>query len=361
MTDAGAVLVSAANPDPGLPSTGEIHLGGLLPTVAPLADLDVDIGAVAASSVLDACPFTLMAAREYGIASVELVESGEAVSTLYQTIVDAVDVVQTTVNALETTLLTLVRSLLLVLSLLVQVEVDLHVDLQAALAPVLSGLRRDAEGIVTLDLQAGEIRVDLANLLGGPYGLNGRPPNTELLDDVFFQSLLPKVTGIVTDLLTELVDDVVSTVQATLDNTSLLIGASLLGLPILSIGGTLSDLDLTLLGIDLSLVGDVLGAVVGLVTSTVTGAVDTLTTTLNGAVASVGAVLDAALRALDVVSLMVNVQPDQPGAPPGTVVPDGMAQVTALRLGVLPVLSANTYVTLATASAGPNAAHWTSS
>lgn len=355
MTDAGAVLVSAANPDPGLPSTGEIHLGGLLPTVAPLADLDVDIGAVAASSVLDACPFTLMAAREYGIASVELVESGEAVSTLYQTIVDAVDVVQTTVNALETTLLTLV------LSLLVQVEVDLHVDLQAALAPVLSGLRRDAEGIVTLDLQAGEIRVDLANLLGGPYGLNGRPPNTELLDDVFFQSLLPKVTGIVTDLLTELVDDVVSTVQATLDNTSLLIGASLLGLPILSIGGTLSDLDLTLLGIDLSLVGDVLGAVVGLVTSTVTGAVDTLTTTLNGAVASVGAVLDAALRALDVVSLMVNVQPDQPGAPPGTVVPDGMAQVTALRLGVLPVLSANTYVTLATASAGPNAAHWTSS
>jgi len=365
VTDAGAVLVNAANPDPGLPSAGRVHLGGLLPSVAGLADLDLAVGAVAASAVLDACPFERADVRDYGIASLELVERGAAISDLHQTIVDSVGVVQTTVDGLDALLVQSVTgvlfSLLAGLSAL-DVVVELDVDLHGAVAPLLTGTRSDAQGIVTLDLQAGEIRVDLANLLGGPAGLNGRAPNTELLDDVFFESLLPHVTAIVGDLLAELVGDVVATVQATLDNAALEISVAIPPIVVtprvelLRIHGTLGNLQLeALAGIINGPIADaVLDAVVGVVTSTVTGAVGLLVTTSNGAVATVGGALDTALQALRALSLAVNVQPDQPGAPPAPPVPAGAVQVSAFRVGVLPVLSPATYVTLATATAGPN-------
>lgn len=364
VTDAGAVLVNASNPDPGLPSAGRIHLGGLLPSVAALADLDLVVGAVAASSVLDACPFELAVARDYGIASLELVESGAAISGLYQTIVDAVAAVDATVEGLRTSLVQPVLGLLGALSFLgvLSVTVDLDVNLEAALAPVLAGTRSDPQGIVTLDLQAGEIRVNLANLLGGAHGLNGRDPNSELLDGEFFATLLPQVTSIVGDLLAELVDDVVATVQVTLDNTALTVRANALpilgsGIEVLRIEGTLSNLHTSL--VNGALNGSlILGTVVGIVTSTVTGAVGALTSTLNGAVAGVGSALEGALLALESLSLVVNVQPDQPAAPPVPPVPPGAAQVSALRVGVLPIISPNTFITLATATAGPAAPRW---
>src|SRR5690606_2970940 len=82
VTDNGAIMVGESNPDPGLPGTGTLHLAGLAPTVTPLADLRLELGALAASAVLDACPTPATVTRDYGIASLHLMQDGPAIDSL---------------------------------------------------------------------------------------------------------------------------------------------------------------------------------------------------------------------------------------------------------------------------------------
>ena len=79
-----------------------------------------------------------------------------------------------------------------------------------------------------------------------------------------------------------------------------------------------------------------------------------LDTDAASAAAAVGAGIDAALDALDAFSLMVDVQPDQPGASPAPTVPAGTYEVGAFRLGVLDSLLPPTYLSFARAAAGLN-------
>ncbi len=76
----------------------------------------------------------------------------------------------------------------------------------------------------------------------------------------------------------------------------------------------------------------------------------------------VAAAVDAVIAELnEVVAITVNVQPDQPNAPGGTVAitptgdSSGRYQVSALRIDLLPGTIGTTYVALATSTAGVNA------
>lgn len=353
------MLVDAANPDPGLPAAGEIHVGALLPSAAPLADLDLAVGALAASTHLNACPYAAVDARDYGVASLELVQHGDAISGFTPRVLDAVGLIETTVEGLAADMEAIIRGEILGGSI-VQIRTTLDVDLRTAVAPLLTGVRSDPAGIVTVDLDAGEIRVNLANLLTGqPHGLNGRAPNTELLDAQFSAAAAPQVVSIVNGLLAGLVDDVVAVVDATLAATpmEIFVGTALANLPLFRIWGTLGDLHLSLLSsdADATILTRVLNAIVALVASTITTSVDGLALSMIGDVSAVGDGLGASLQALDALSLMVNVQPDQPGAPPGPAVAAGTVQVSALRVGVLSGIADGASLRLATATAGPNA------
>ncbi len=115
-------------------------------------------------------------------------------------------------------------------------------------------------------------------------------------------------------------------------------------------------LNTAIAGLQTSLVSPVATAIANVVLGTLT----TLGSTLAAVVTQVVDALAVVLAPLPgVLSIMVNVQPDQPGAPdPGDDVPqsgDSTASftVTALRLGLLDTLGTAAAVDFATASAGP--------
>jgi hypothetical protein len=218
------------------------------------------------------------------------------------------------------------------------VTTTLDVDLGAAAGAVLDDTF--VSGPVTLNLATGAVTIDLAQVYGGPGGLNDLPVNTELLSDaaanpVIAQALsdiltvqLPAALGtVLTDTLNSTALDItinagvdalggsIGVLNITVDGTVggilalpgstaptvSLAGTSILGLPVGDLLGPVTDLVVDTL---LPAVGDVLAGVFDLdtleagLTSTLTG----LVTDLNPVLGVVG----------DVISVTVNVQ-ETPG------------------------------------------------
>jgi hypothetical protein len=269
-----------------------------------------------------------------------------------------------------------------------------------------------SDGVVTLDLADpdGTIVVDLATLVGGPDQLNNLAPNTELIIN---SAVIDDITARVGSLVQGWIDDVNDALTAAIGGIQLhvdlttRVGISSLGIdiisvetsldsnlgdviapsgppPVLSVSATALSLGLlgsvvagilntlglgSLAGLvsginsSATLPGELLAAITAVINDGLTSVVSALVSDLATTASQVASGLGTALGPLpDVVSLMVNVQPDQPGAPSGvgydpgsppTISPEYV--VTALRLGLLDgIVGAPVYVNLATASAGTN-------
>jgi hypothetical protein len=81
------------------------------------------------------------------------------------------------------------------------VSANVSVDLNAALQPLLTGVY--GNGAVTFNLQTGEVKVNLAQLLGG--NLNHEPVGTEVLSDKVVNEILSGITGTIDTLANQII------------------------------------------------------------------------------------------------------------------------------------------------------------
>ena len=416
INDSGAVLVSDSTPGADLPRPATIDLTALLPTIAGLDTATLEVGAVAASSQLDGCaalleqvwgvaPAQPVSQRDYGIASLGVTLDAPAVG-------DLTGAVTTTVGDLETAVAGLVGQNELIAQNL-RTAFALRVpgiaaasmtgtvtitglNLTSTVAPFL-GLQLQGNGF-TIDLANGRILVDIERLTGP---LNGAAPNTELVLNAGVVNAIVAEAGA---LLDDWADDVTDALRTAIRNAQLKIALST---TVSAVGYTLATVSLGLdatigavmdgnatIGVTLS--NQPTGAVVNIINLALSAAgLPTLTTILNTLTASgsalttslanllttqlfdrittlgatlstrsapVVSVLADVVNALPrVVSVTVNVQPDQPGAPPS---PTSIAAtsrstaeyaVTALRLGLadFAVPDDVAHVLFGTGSAGP--------
>jgi len=244
VTDSGGIDLGPLHaPKEERPEFGTLHLGSLLEAglgsalsdivTTGVTDLELGIGAVAGSAVLDGCGAAWTGDvyealdRDYAIAGLDLGIGSPLVGDLV-TGLDAVlgdleaDVAalagdQSVLNGILGGVVGLVSGLLGSLGLgTPTVELALTIDLAAARG-LLTETITDGNGIVELDLDGGTIGVDLAALLGEAYGgdgLNGLAPNTQLLIDA---PVLAALEDAVTDAVAGLVDDLVLVVERALD------------------------------------------------------------------------------------------------------------------------------------------------
>ncbi|PJJ71104.1 IPT/TIG domain-containing protein [Diaminobutyricimonas aerilata] len=221
------------------------------------------------------------------------------------------------------------------------------VDLAAAMAGLPTVL---GEGTpVTVDLASGVLRVDLAAL---GAGLNGRAPNSPVLDAATLDAVSSTVLGLVQTYVNDVQTRLTRALDSAAVDVSVTASLGLVPLPLLSVTvrGTLGQLltapaigdspfvTITALGAaDVSALTDalVLGAVQPVLGTLQTGLTGPLTTAVSGLqsriVTPVTGALQPALVALDeVLSVTVNVQEPTPavaGRPFST---------TALRMALLP-------------------------
>ncbi|RWZ58487.1 hypothetical protein ELQ92_14385 [Labedella populi] len=416
--DSGALLVSSETPTDQFPEPARLSLDGLVPELQGVVDPTIEIGAVGSQAHLDWCAAAESAAwgdgsvtgvrREYGIAGLALDVDSPTVGAL-------ADAATSTAASLDAAASSLVGSSGLVslairdsiLSALVD-ELSLGaltgsiaitgLDLTRTLEPFLVTPLTD--GVVTIDPVAGSLRVDLADLLGDDArGVNDLPPNSELVIDAdVVDDLVARAGG----LLDTWTAAVVSSLRSALLAARIVVDVS----AVVSLGATRIvrldvDLDATIgevlagtasVAVDTEVLGlvSVLDAVLSVLGISVSGLVSTLLglgPTLLAAIASqltaslidplasggssltaltspVVGVLEGLVSALpSVLSIMVNVQPDQPGSPPGPLleVPtkesSGEFSVSALRIGFLDALVPSggpSYIELATSEVGPN-------
>jgi hypothetical protein len=423
VTNSGGVLVSASTPPADLPEPATISLDQLLPAATGIADVNLQVGAVGASSQLDGCAALRSKlwgdgsvtgiTRDYGVAGLGLQVDSPLVGSLVSTVTDSVD---TTIGDLTDAIDALTGSngalsnqiaadigLTLPLGLahtaLTGTVTISGLDLQAAVDSLLS-LTTLSDGAVTIDLTSGQIDVDLTQLISpGPDGMNNLPPNTELVVNAAVLNaitarvgaLLDNWTGQIVTALTNAIRgatlDVDLTTQVDLlaglvpildlnvslhapigavldDTTTFSVDVDLLGLtPVLN--GLLAPLGLSVA----SLTGILDGLVTGLIAPTanlLTNDLLDLVTNLGGTLAGITAPIVTAVGTIvdalpSVVSVMVNVQPDQAGAPPGATFDPGTAHstpeyvVSALRIGLasFDTPADVAHIVFGTASAGP--------
>jgi hypothetical protein len=98
------------------------------------------------------------------------------------------------------------------------VSANVAIDLNAALQPLLTGIYGD--GAVSFNLQTGEVKVDLAKLLGG--NINSEPVGTEVLSDKVVGEILNGITGTVNTL----VDQIVAKAKDALSNAAVNVDAT---------------------------------------------------------------------------------------------------------------------------------------
>ena len=160
------------------------------------------------------------------------------------------------------------------------VSAKVTTDLNAALKPLLSGTYGN-DG-VSFNLQNGEVKANLATLLGG--NINNEPVGTEVLSDTVVNEILKGITGTVATLG----DQIESKVKNTLDNAQVDVDASLnestaqaplLGKTCVNAGAGTGTGTGTGSGSG-GLLGGLLGGVGGAVTGTVGGLICTDTTKL---------------------------------------------------------------------------------
>jgi hypothetical protein len=392
------------------PSNGSISLKSVLGSAigSNIADVSLDIGAVSALSRVDGCDVLRQATwdipaapsavtRDYDIANLDLTLTSPALAGLVTQVDTSVGQLQTKLNGLQGSLTTSLTTLLN------QLDVNLGVlgvttagsgvsvtnipDVAASVSTLLTGFS-DADGIVTLSPRTGIIKVNLAKLLNGTNGLNSLGANTQfLLTPAVLSNIGTRVANLVTSWRTQVINvltaaangthlkiDLTATVTAVVLVTTvnvakvkIAIDADLGALhsndSLLTAGVTLEVLDAVLLG---GLLDSVLKPFLTSVTSLIRNAINdiyatitTLDTTLAAGVPVVANAVALVFSTLQpIFSLYVNVQPDEPGAPPATsFIPATSTstaeyKVTALRIGILDGARPIS-VNLGTASAGP--------
>lgn len=390
-----------------MPRSANINLSSLVPASA--GDMTLDIGAVASSAEVDACVLVNgwptpnpvpVENRTYGIAGADLKAGVPAVQSMTAAATSAIDDALDDLAALDdpggqvtTTVNTGISALVqgaagsLTLGTVSTIITIGTLDL-SGVQPLLTGTISD--GVVTVDLSNSTATVDLAALRGGASGFNGLPPNTVIDID---QTLLAEVSQRTTALLAEWSSGTSLALEQALEaatfamqtqvvlraNVPLLgtvdvarlsisygttLGAFLAGAPPQPaittevLGGGIPGLG-ALLAPTLTALKNGTGTVVqGVLVPALQGASGVIPTAVTGierAVDGVAEELDAILDPLaGVLSLTVNVQPDQPEAPvtsaaAGNAVP-GEYKISALRIATV----GNTAeIYLATASAGP--------
>jgi len=414
VSNSGGVGITPLTPDDDLPEPATIGLSTFLPAVAGIADANLQVGAVAASSQLDWCAALRSAlwgdgsvsgiTRDYGIAGLGLQLDSPLLGDLIDVVNDGVTDLGTGVDSLlgSNGLISNAIQAQLLAALLpgqsladVTAAVSLSgLDLPGSVSTLLTTPLTD--GVVTIDLAAGTIEVDLDALLGyDSTSINNLAPNTELvIDDDVINALIDRVGGlldtwtstIVTTLTNEIRDavltiDVSAQVQVAVTfpvpvTVPLLdLGVSLVA-PISALlppGATATfSVDITafaipippLLTTALNALATGLVPVVGtLISTTLTPLITGLGSTLAATVTPIITALSVLLAPLpDVLSVMANVQPDQSGAPSGSsfIPADPATQssaqylVTALRIGLLGVVPGDVAnLSFGTASAGP--------
>lgn len=261
------------------------------------------------------------------------------------------------------------------------VKLDLtQLDLTAAKAHLTSTLT-DTTGLITVDFGTGIAHLNLTKAEGGTDNLNGKAPNTRIaLDDNVTAQLSAALTQVLDTWRANITAAVRQAIRATPATVTATITVRALGIPAgeisLSLGptttGQLLDLHHGVTGTPVpsvattvkllvlnaptgalntltSVLAASLPAITGkaLDTGLITGVVDTLRTSLQQQTTPVGPALTQALtQANNLLSITVNVQPDQPGyqGTPSTT----PLSVTALQLALNPAQSLNLY--LATSS-----------
>ncbi|MEV7661531.1 choice-of-anchor G family protein [Paenarthrobacter sp. NPDC089316] len=394
------------------PKSASISLGNIVP--ASLSGVTLDVGAVASSSALDACVMTngwpmLNASptvqRQYGIAGLDLTAAIPAVGTLSTQGASLVGAVPTQLNTfLGTTGLAnqindgikgIVNPLLGGLAVgSFSTTASLTTDLNGVTAMMTESM---TDGIVTINLGAGTVKVNIASLAGSATtGLNGMEPNHAVVLDA---AMTAAVTTRVTALLDSWKNRVLSALTSALGNAQLAsttvvdLRAPILGTPLAKItvktgpatvaqfiAGSASGPDVSV---------EVLGGG-GAVAALVNTLLTTLTNSANGVVQTALATTDfvakstvfnanlvsnlgsslqllitpvinavgpvlTAVRTL--VAINVNVQPDQvwPGTKPADVTAAaGEYKVSAIRVGLVDS-SGLLSLSLGSSSAGPAA------
>lgn len=257
------------------------------------------------------------------------------------------------------------------------VKLDLtQLDLTAANALLTSTLA-DSTGLISVDFGTGIAHINLTKAEGGTDNLNGKAPNTRISLD---HNVTAQLTAALDQVLATWRANITAAVQQAIRATPATVTATVtvraLGIPVaqISLGlgptptGQLLDLHHGIAGTPvpsvtttvkllvlnaptgaLNTLASTLAAALPAITgkaldnSLIAGVVGTLRTSLQQQTAPVGPALAQALTQLnDLLSITVNVQPDQPGyqGTPSTT----PLSVTALHLALNPQQSLNLYL-----------------
>lgn len=432
--NSGAIDVARANPGPAAPTVASLSLDTVIAAalgtegaalVGEIASLDLRLGAVAALAVLDMCQADYTDSlvdtlrRDYLVAGLDLDIVSPLVTDLSSTVAAAVAELETTLNSLGTSNTALVGSIaagvggLLTAAGILDLTVSgVGVNLVAtsdfsAVRALLDDTISDSAGLVRIDLATGTVRVDTAALFDGANGLNGLPPNSEVLINA---AMVTALESAVAAALGQWAADVSSALDAALAAITLsgtvTVDLAALGVTVIRGTLTLSEASLSQLVTNSTTAPAAVVSVETLVIVCPAGALDTLsllvcplvgpttavlTDGLQGVVgSSVQTLLDATRSTLSttlsqltgagtsplvdavsrltaglfgaggVASLLVNVQNDpltgwpEPASWAG--IPNGRFDVAALRLEVLGLLGVGSDVelVLARGSVGPN-------
>ncbi|SEE63468.1 hypothetical protein SAMN04489740_1988 [Arthrobacter alpinus] len=414
----GAVDVAGtANGSASAPKAASINLDALLP--AALAGVSLDIGAVASEAKVNSCEMisgwpqfdpTPTVTRNYGIAGLDLNAKVPAIASVASNGKVLVNGVQGTLTSLvgagglSTAITDGVIALLnpvldgLKLGTVITSTKVSGLDLSAITAMMSESM---TDGALTVNLEAGTARVNIATLMGVPdvnggnFGLNNFDPNHELiLDTATVNSLIEKLTKMLDTWVERVVGAMRTALRAVTITSNTEVSLKVLGLNVpaldvqvgpIGIGqlldqpndpAHLAKVKILGLGLDLG----------GLLAPLTNGANGVVVTALNATVFGTGALignLGSSLAALtapvvtalgtilsplsSLVSLRINVQPDQPWggstSKPAdvTALPSGPGttaeyKVSAIRVGL--INQANLLgLSLANSSAGPAKLH----
>ncbi len=347
VTDQGTIDIDGSS---GEPTSLTFELSDLLTDELTASIADVSLEASAVTARAEQQPGA-QAEGDYNIASLQTTITSPVVEELSGALVSAGDELDGAVSDVlgpDGSLVSELTSTLNTLGL-VDVNVSATTDLSAVIEQTLEANSILGEGgPVVLDLNNGEITVDIAALLeANGRDLNDLAPGEEILNS----ELVGFITSDVDELVNGLLGEVQESVTTALDTTELTISATagLGNLLTLNLDGTLGEVargevvpEITVLGIDFDTVP--LSALIG---TAVNGVLDLElnTAALDAELAPLYPALDSVLT--DLVSLQAN----------GQETVDGTFTQTALRLAVLnsgapgELLSLN----LAQASVGPNA------
>lgn len=406
----GAIdATGTANGSSSAPKTASISLASIIPSST--ADMTLDVGALASSSQVDACALTNgwptldaspAVARAYAISGLQLNMAADSVGTMTSTVRGTADGLAEDFDALagpsgpltaavDSGVRGLVQQAGSVLSVgSVTTQITLGSPDLSAVDQLLGTTLTD--GVVTLDLANARIRFDLAALKYGPAGLNGLPANTRVgLDAAAVQDLRQRTSALLgawRNAVSAEIEKALAATAFTMETTLVLrtnvplVGPADVAEVSVRYATNLAafqsatppapTVSTSILGLGLGLSGlqALLAPVTaGLLSGTGTVVADALDDALSGPGALIPAAtadiqaaaqpvadsVEAALTPVaNALSLTVNVQPDQPGAPTSAAAAgssaEGQYKVSALRVAVA---GSTAEIYLATASAGP--------